>query len=264
MQGQDKVLYCHQLTSNLACLPVSQTIRIIDSSHCGLLGTYDLLRNSSQLLFWVFHSHQCPYPASSDWSRHWHPYCLPRFCPAFDKVDRRHLRSKLEHQGMNSLVLNLIHQLMYRVMTFSIIVNRYQSPPQSRNCGLLQGLPLSPILFNRFMDSLLQTFNLQSPASFPSAWFFADDGVLISPTFSKAQALLNQASNWANNHRMSFNIPKSGYLLMHTPSKSAFPPVLVLNHLAILFVHSYSYLGLMYSPTGIDFLAQGNLLSLGC
>jgi len=181
---------------------------------------------------------------------------------AFDKVDWIHLRAKLQQQGMNLLVLHIIYQLMYRDMTYSIIVNRCESPIQSRNCGLLQGSPLSPILFNRFINCLLQTLNLQSPASFPSALFFADDGVLISPTFSKAQALLNQASHWADKHGMSFNIPKCGYLLTHNASKSALPPVLILNNQPIPFVDSYRYLGVMFSPTGIDFLAQGNLLSL--
>jgi len=184
------------------------------------------------------------------------------FVSAFDKVDRTHLYANLQHQGMNSLVLHLIHQLMYRDMTFSILVNRCESPLQSRNCGLLQGSPLSPILFNRFINSLLQTRNLQTPASFPSALFVADDGVLISPTFSKAQALLNQAFNWADKHGMSFNIPKCGYLLTHTAPKSMDPPVLVLNNQPIPFVDSYRYLGVMFSSTGIDFLAQGNLLSL--
>jgi len=177
------------------------------------------------------------------------------FVSAFDKVDWIHLRAKLQQQGMNSLVLHIIYRLMYRDMTYSIIVNRCESPIQSRNCGLLQGSPLSPILFNRFINSLLQTLNLQSPASFPSALFFADDRVLISPTFSKAQALLNQASHWADKYGMSFNIPKCGYLLTHTAPKSAPPPVLVLNNQPIPFVDLYRYLSVMFSPTGIDFLA---------
>ena len=163
---------------------------------------------------------------------------------------------------MNSLVLHLIHQLMYRDMTFSILIKCCKSPLQSRNCGLLQGSPLLPMIFNRFINSLLQTLNLQSPASFPSALFFADDTVVISPTFSKAQALLNQASYWADKRGMSFNIPKCGYLLTHTAPKSMHLPVLVLNNQPITFVQSYRYVGVMFSSKGMNFPVQGNLLSL--
>ena len=185
------------------------------------------------------------------------------FASAFDRVQWQHPHKELQRQGMHPLVLQLIYQLMYRDMTFSVVVNRCASPIQSRYTGLPQGSPLSPTLFNRFINSLLQTLNWQNPRSFPSALFFADDGVLVAPTVGKAQSLINQASNWADQHGMTFNIPKCGYLITHSASKipSIVRPPLFLDSQPIPVVESYKYLGVMFSTLGIDFLAQGTMLA---
>ena len=185
------------------------------------------------------------------------------FASAFDRVCWPFLRKKLEKPGINSLLLQLIYQLMYRDMTFSVIVNSSQSPMQVRTTGLSQGFPLSPTLFNRFVDSLLQTLNWQNASSFPSALFFADDGVLISPTLAKAQSLLNQVFRWSVEHGMSFNIAKCGYLITYLASKAlvAIRPTLLLDSQSIPIVQSYKYLGVMFSSFGIDHLAQEEMLS---
>ena len=185
------------------------------------------------------------------------------FASAFDRVCWPFLLKELQRQGMNRLVLKLIYHLMYHDMTFSVIVNGSQSPSQIRTTGLPQESPLSPILFNRFIDSLLQTLNWQNSPSFPSALFFADDGILISPTLAKAQSLLNQALRWADQHAMSFNISKCGYLITHSASKApaAIRPSLQLNGEQIPVVQSYKYLGVMFSTFGIDFQAQGKMLA---
>src|SRR5207253_231423 len=69
------------------------------------------------------------------------------FAAAFDKVQWSDLKLELQKQGMHPMVLCLVHQLMYNDMTFSVIVNGATSPQLPRRCGLLQGSPLSPILF---------------------------------------------------------------------------------------------------------------------
>ena len=182
------------------------------------------------------------------------------FKAAFDRVRWSHLQRELKAQDINPLVLQLIHQLMFTDMTYSVIVNGCQSPRQNRNCGLLQESPLSPILFNRFVNSLLQSLNWQSQLIFPSALFFADDGVLIASTSQKAQSLVNMASRWADAHGMSFNIAKCGYLRTHTAARTPMPPNILLDKQPIPLVNSYKYLGVMFSSKGIDFEVQSTLL----
>jgi len=162
---------------------------------------------------------------------------------------------------MNPLVLQLVYQLMYQDMSYSRIVNGWESPKQPRTCALLQGSPLSPILFNRFINSLLKSLNWNSQPTFPSALFFADDGVLIAPTIRKAQSPLNQASTWADMHGMSFNIPKCGYMVTNQPICTYLPHTLTLNNHPIPYVTSYKYLGVPFASKGIDFVKQGIHLS---
>jgi len=176
---------------------------------------------------------------------------------ALDHVPWHYLRQELEKQGINPLVLQIIYHLMYRDKTFSVIVNGCQSPVQVRTTGLPQGSRLSPTLFNRFIHGLLQTLNWQNLASFRSAFFFADDGVLVAPTLGKAQSRANQASRWADGHGMAFNIAKCGYLITHSASKVpiAIRPPLLLNTKEIPMLQSYKYLGVRFPSIGMDFVA---------
>jgi len=184
------------------------------------------------------------------------------FASTFDSVNWPILCKELQKQGMNQLVLQLIYRLMYQDMSFSLIVNGAPSPQIPRTSGFPQGSCLSPTLFNRFIDSLLQTVKWHNPPSFPSPLFFADDGVLISPTLGKAQSLLNEASHLADQHGMAFKFAKCGYLITHTASKAppAIRPSLQLHNLSIPFVQSYKYLGVTLSSLGINFVVQGNIL----
>ena len=77
------------------------------------------------------------------------------FASAFNRVQWHYLRKELEKQGINPLVLQIIYPPMYSDMTFAVIVNGCQLPVQVRTTGLPEGSPLSLILFNRFIDSLL-------------------------------------------------------------------------------------------------------------
>jgi len=101
------------------------------------------------------------------------------FAAAFDKVGLLYLEKELKAQNINPLVLWLIHPLMLQDTIFSLMVNGCPSIKQNCTGGVLQGSPLYPILFNRFIKSLLQSLNREPRRTFPSALFFADDGVLF-------------------------------------------------------------------------------------
>ena len=141
------------------------------------------------------------------------------FASAFDRVQWLYLKKELQRQGMYPLVIQLVHQHMYREMSFWVIVNSSPSRKLSHTSGWPLGSLLSPILFNRFIHSLLKTLNWQNLPTFPSSLWFTDDGVLVAPTFQKAQSLVNQVSKWADQHGMTFNVPKCGYLYCILPPR---------------------------------------------
>jgi len=183
------------------------------------------------------------------------------FASAFDKVQWSHLKCELEKQGIHPVVLRLIHQLMYNDLTFSLVVNGATSPQLPRRCGLLQGSPLSPILFSRFINGLLNVLNRNQPSHLPAALFFADDGVIMARTIAQSQELLDHAQSWASNHGMSFNISKCGHLHTGTRTTSTTSSYLHLGNKQIPKVDKYKYLGVMFERRGIDYAEQANILS---
>ena len=85
----------------------------------------------------------------------------------------------------------------------------------------------------------------------------------MAPPFQKAQSLVNQATKWADQHEMTFNVCKCGYLISHSASKVplAIRPSLRLYHQSIPHVQSYKLLGVMFYYQGIDFIAESNMLT---
>jgi len=183
------------------------------------------------------------------------------FQSAFDRVQWSHLELELKKQGMHPLVLELVYQLMYHDMSYALVVNGTQSRFQSLTRGLPQGSPLAPILFNRFINSLLQDLNQNTKSDTPAALFFADDGVIIAPNARQAQHLLNIATSWADTHSMRFNIRKCGLLVSRRQAVNGMISPLFLHNLPIPQVQSYKYLGVIISRTGVNYSAQAEMLS---
>ena len=182
------------------------------------------------------------------------------FQSAFDRVEWSHLESELKKQGMHPLVLQLVYKLMYHDMSYALVVNSSQSQLQSRTRGLPQGSPLAPILFNRFINSLLQELNQKATPNSPATLFFADDGVIIAPNARIAQDLLYKADNWSHQHSMLFNIRKCGHLISTDQNLNIPHSFLYLQNTPIPQVHSYKYLGVIISRTGVDYSSQAQLL----
>ena len=105
---------------------------------------------------------------------------------------------------------------MYRDIKFSLVVNGSQSPHWQRIRGHSQGSPLSPILFNRFLFSLLQTGN-QDADHIPHYLFFANNGVIIAKSNAEVQQLLSIVNRWADQHLIFFNVLKCEHLYCGIP-----------------------------------------------
>ena len=174
------------------------------------------------------------------------------FKAAFDCVQWNKLAAELKDQGINPILLSLIYHLMYKDMKFSLVVNGSQSSPLQRTTGLPQGSPLSPILFNRFLSSLIKTLN-QNTDQVPSCLFFADDGVIVAKSNAEAQQLLSTAKRWATEHLMAFNVSKCGHLYCGTPGYAQKQPPLTIADEPIPLVASYKYLGMPIGRFGIQF-----------
>lgn len=96
----------------------------------------------------------------------------------------------------------------------------------SRSRGVFQGSPLSPYLFNIFVDALLEEHNRGANLT-PRSLFYADDGTLLATSSAEIQRLLNVVASWSARIRMTLNVKKCGYI---TPSGSREPVCLGDDH----------------------------------
>ena len=78
--------------------------------------------------------------------------------------------------------------------------------------GVRQDCPLSPILFNLFINDIFNNCNKYGISIGDKrccGGLFADDIVLCAPTRSQLKKLLKFASKWARNNEMQFGINKN-------------------------------------------------------
>ena len=80
------------------------------------------------------------------------------FKKAYDTVDRNKLFDRLRYMGINGIFLkNII--AMYEKTSYKIKLNKGYINPIASNLGLKQGCPLSPMLFNLYIDDVKDIFD---------------------------------------------------------------------------------------------------------
>ena len=169
------------------------------------------------------------------------------FRAAFDVVDHELLRRTLGARGFPGQIRDLVANLMFDGVRSRIFANGTTSAWFARTCGVLQGSPLSPALFNLFVDGLLRRLN-GAGAEVPRALFYADDGVLLARRGVSVQVLMDEVHRWTRENKMELNVRKCGYL-----TKEAGVRLVFCGEQEIPRVGGYRYLGFPVTAQGIDF-----------
>lgn len=177
--------------------------------------------------------------------------CFLDFKSAYDTVSIPILLQKLEKRGMNLSNLRLTLSLMGISMRSLITCNRVLSNVSiKREKGLFQGSILSPILFNCFIDDLIEDVEKIVPRSI---YLFADDVALVAKE-GKIKLLVAQTNNWADRNGMILNIPKCGVLHQNLE--------LLVRNSRIPSVSVYKYLGLPMKRFGVDWIGHLKILNV--
>jgi hypothetical protein len=199
------------------------------------------------------------------------------FRSAFDVVDHSILSRILRERGCPPRMLALISHLTFDGVRSTVLSDGDAGPTFVRGRGVLQGSPLSPHLFNIFVDGLLRELEAAGATRLPAptdstclplagslrpaamsivpTLFYADDGNLLASSLSDVQYLLDITTTWCRDNGMELNIKKCGYLTLSPStflaSDSLASPTVSGSPLPR--VDEYTYLGFPVTPKGIDF-----------
>ena len=174
--------------------------------------------------------------------------CFLDFRKAFDTVPRHILFYKLHKLGITGKLLRVIQNL-FSSNPANVLIDGFLSPDFVINRGVLQGSKLGPILFNIFINDLLNEIHKTGIGAFIGpihipALGFADDIVLISDDPEKLQKLIDKCESWASKNEMSFNTSKCKVMVFNGSPKDV---TFTLNNEQLQIVETYRYLGVILS-----------------
>lgn len=179
-----------------------------------------------------------------------HGRIITDFAEAYDRTVWARLQEKLESKGFPSIMRRLIWSLMFTNMYSILIVNGRQQPRIRLNRGLFQGSLLSPMLFNVYVDDLLDELYEQTATQEnrrPAA-MYADDLLLLWRDPQEALRMWNVLQCWCDRNGMLLKLRKCGYVHLY---KCA-----LLEALGLDRKESFTHLGIVMTTRGIDWQQQ--------
>lgn len=171
------------------------------------------------------------------------------FKKAYDTVNRKLLFNKLGNLGISSHFLNVLKSL-YAQVECCVKLNGHMTDWFSVTSGLKQGCVLSPILFNIFINDLvdeLKTLNvgIKIDEDLICVLLYADDVVLMAENESDLQVLLDVLSSWCSNNFLSINFEKSNIVHFRNMSTPRTTNTFKIGNNIVQIASHYQYLGLL-------------------
>ncbi|CAL7940835.1 unnamed protein product [Xylocopa violacea] len=131
---------------------------------------------------------------------------------AFDSVTHNAIKDTLVTKGLPEDMVRYIMDTYKRSNT-RLKCDGWVSEPLHPTCGVKQGDPLSPIIFNMIIDRLLKLIpseiGVEVAGQKFNAFAFADDLVLIAQTQQGLQAMIDEASIYLSKCGLMLNTGKS-------------------------------------------------------
>ena len=195
---------------------------------------------------------------------------------AYDQVDRKVLWQKCLAKGMDSHIIDLMKAL-FEGNSAVVGIGGSQSGTFQMNSGVLQGSPLSPILYSIFIDDIVTAINEASSRTGMTigghqlnCLLYADDIVLLGCSVSHLKRMLEACEFHSIQNRYRFGVPKCELVCSERTTD------IKLYGDSLDQSPTFTYLGTIFGADGIiwkDHItrmgakalkAAGSLNSLGC
>ena len=175
------------------------------------------------------------------------------FKKAYDTVDRDKLFKRLQALEINGPFLKNIMAL-YEKPSYKIKLNKGYLDPIRSNLGLKQGCPLSPILFNLYIDDVKDAFdNHCDPIKIQDEklyhFLYADDLVLLSNSAQGLQRSLDKLADYADKRSLTISIKKSKTMIFNLQGRLLKEKFNIKGE-SLEPVKTFCYLGFEMTPSG--------------
>jgi len=173
---------------------------------------------------------------------------------AYDSVPIGSILHKIECLGIRGKCFQFIKNL-YLTSKANVKVDGQCSDSFNIMKGVRQGCPLSPILFNLFINDIFngcEDLGVPLGTSFCCGGLFADDIVLCAPSRINLKKLLKKVNDWALYNEMNFGINKCATMVIR-PDTPLFQnkrdPTFYLAGQPLPITDCYTYLGIPFDKT---------------
>ena len=176
------------------------------------------------------------------------------FRKAYDTVNRSKLLKTLEDLNIDKQLLANISAL-YREVNYTIKLGANTLEPIPSNLGLKQGCPLSPILFNLYINDISKYLNkkpeesLSIQGTLVNHFLYADDLVILSETREGLQDQLERLHKFADDKDLTVNTKKS-MIMIFNKSGRLMKEKLTYGGKELTVVPSFTYLGIDITSSG--------------
>ena len=181
--------------------------------------------------------------------------CFIDFKKAFDSINQQKMFYKLRKNGINGKLLNLLKNI-YKKSQCSLKINNKLTQFFKYEKGVIQGNPLSPILFNIYINDLfaeLEKVN-NSPVTLDGnnriyALMFADDLIILSTSKKGLQDSLNVLEPYCVKWDLEVNLKKTKCVVFTRGNRKE-KDNFIFNNKNIEFVKEFKYLGVTINKRG--------------
>ena len=168
------------------------------------------------------------------------------FKKAYDTVNRDLLMKRLQSLGINGIFMRNI-LAMYKKTEYCIKLTNGHTRAIDSNLGLKQGCPLSPMLFNLYIDNIDDIFDdTCDPIAIQNEkinhFLYADDLVILSQSREGLQRGINKASEFAKSKHLTISVNKSKTMVFNSSGRFI-RDSFTLNGQTLEPVQSFCYLG---------------------
>ena len=188
------------------------------------------------------------------------------FRKAYDAINRNMLFKKLCEIGISGKIYNALISL-YHDVKCCVKVNGLNTDWFKVSCGLKQGCCLSPLLFNLYINDLVNDISslglgVDIGGKNVSILLYADDVVILAENEQNLQALLDILKNWCDQNKMTVNLEKSKAVQFRNQSTVRPDFQLKLGNENFQFVNQYTYLGILLTEH-LDYTANSASRAFG-